>query len=620
MPMDRNPRLRALIRAACLLYCLLVFESQAAPLTEAEKQLLQVSISKEAAIGYGRAADAGGLAKIVKLKDPALVLAFETGMGQALLKVLPPDVEALVIANFDDPIVGPALRGFRPRYQTRRLFDLHYARIKAANKNDDPSFAQILNTDITGIEEALLQVAQQFPLHAGETNRVVMFLGRRKYPGAVPLLIAALPQSYRAIRFRNPIAPNTPPHYLINEELHCLMDYPSVEVWRKTRVAIDGFNRAGQITDEIHAAADNGLDALLNDADKALAQRKRSAQTTAYERTREAIFPGPNQISMLKASDQRRYVGEYAVYLAKLEVLAAKLGNELNGNNIGADYFRLGVFVRFRMRDVAQALVLFAKSAHYRYALGQIAVADTYQFEMRDSARAAQAYQLALDDARKPAQPGAIQPYSLGGVPMNDWFRSWLAQEIEYLKAGKPFNGVIGEAEIDGFFATMRGNVAMVADTFEPDLPMLNISTTSIIQGPAGGASPNVASGWSQIEAALTHTNRDALAPKLAGLPSSRLALLATIRQWSALPDADAILRYLDRNDPSGYWSACLLGAVFAFDQKGEAGRNEALRNGTAQLMPGLAAPGKPNALATAAGRFMRAHGVRAEPKAATNP
>ena len=117
---------------------------------------------------------------------------------------------------------------------------------------------------------------------------------------------------------------------------------------------------------------------------------------------------------------------------------------------------------------------------------------------------------------------------------------------------------------------------------------------------------------WSTIESDLARVDRRDLAQKLEALPASRLTLIATIQPLTALPDADSILRYLARNDPSGYWSTCLLGTAAFIAQQGEAGKAEAARNGTALLLPGLA--GQPNALSAAATQFLRVRGLRVEP------
>ena len=88
----------------------------AAALTEEEKGLLEGTISAAQATERGRAADARALERIVALGDPQLVQSFDRGMQFARIERMPPDIEALVVAHFDDARVGAALRALTPRY------------------------------------------------------------------------------------------------------------------------------------------------------------------------------------------------------------------------------------------------------------------------------------------------------------------------------------------------------------------------------------------------------------------------------------------------------------------------------------------------------------------------
>ena len=391
-------------------------------MTEGEKQLLHGSVSSAAAKDYGHAASAEGLAKIIRLGDPALVRAFGHGLQQGQVSVLPPAVEALVIANFDHPTLGALLKGFQSRYQTRRLFDLHYARIATAYKTDDPSFSAIFNTDLAGIEEPLLRLAPKFPSGPRTPNAALMFLGQRKYPGAVPLLIAALEESYR------PVAPNDPRLY--STVLQTLLAYPSVEVWRQTRAEIETLYRSGKIPAATHAAAARDLDSRLNDPPRALATIRWQEGKAAYTRKRDALGPTPPQIRTVRESDPRRYAREYRRYLEQLEQLAAEYPDQAELTPLATEYFGLGLFVRFTLKHPAEAVEVYSRAARYGHPLGHIAVADTYQFDLRDNGKAADSYQRALDELPDPASPGFVYPYRVVVLPsgyarsrVTDWLK-----------------------------------------------------------------------------------------------------------------------------------------------------------------------------------------------------
>jgi hypothetical protein len=55
---------------------------------------------------------------------------------------------------------------------------------------------------------------------------------------------------------------------------------------------------------------------------------------------------------------------------------------------------------------------------------------------------------------------------------------------------------------------------------------------------------------------------------------------------------------------------------VSYLDSRGAERRELAVRTGTAQLLPGIAATGKPNALSSAATQFLSTRGLRVKPEA----
>jgi tetratricopeptide (TPR) repeat protein len=562
---------------AAALCLALASASARAELTESERRLLHESVSADAAQEYGKSTDAAALERLVALGDPALVGRFDIGMRVANVKVLPAAVEAVVIAHFDDPRAGKVLRAFTPRYQSRKLFDLHYARILAAYRNDDPSFKEILNTDQPDIDDLILKAASKFPVRAAEINPAIAFLAARKHPGALPSLMAQLEASYRDARtYGN--------NYSSNPVVRAIVAYPSPEAWRALVDEIDRLKREGRIPDEAHAAAHKEIDALLVDPAKAIAERSRREAYGTYMTRRDELAPGLTTINALRDSDPRRHAELYAERLKKLESIAEEYQDERTTYDVAFHYYWLGMHVRFRLREPQRAVGFLEKAARGHHALGQVALADTYQFDLGDKARALEAYRRALDEASKERQQGAIAPYSPPGRAMNDWWQAWLAAEIRYLETGQAFRGAISESAIEGFFGAMFGNSGM-ATIYFPDLPQ-----------PASAEDAGAAEK----------------------LPASRLALMAAMQHVSLLPDAGRMLRHLERNDPSGYWSACMLGTALYYGGKGAAGREEAAKSGAARYLPGIVAAATPNPILVAARRFMDARALDVRPQTAS--
>lgn len=186
---------------------------------------------------------------------------------------------------------------------------------------------------------------------------------------------------------------------------------------------------------------------------------------------------------------------------------------------IHAAYGRLAAEARFAHKQPERAIAVYEKSLRRaRPGTGQplieFQIGDIYQFDLRAPGKALQRYQAALSRiALLEKQAGAMEKGLL--VP---WQRM-LQHEIAFLRSGRKFTGALAKQDVGGFLG--------IAFFFGA--------------GDALGA-PRLAQGAS-----------------LDGLPASRLNLLASSTELSASADPAAILRYLAKHDPSGYWSACLL-------------------------------------------------------------
>lgn len=552
------------------------------PLNESEKRLLQEHISIEDAVAYGKQASDEGLGRIIKLGDSRLVSAFDRGMQAAKITILPPSLEALVIANFDNQQVGEALRGLSSRYQTRQLFDLHYARIKTSKLSNEPSLAQILNTDQTGMEKPLLEISDK--------PGIALFLAARGVLEAAPRLIAGLKESCRNGD---------------STELRVLMSYPSAEIWRETRDEITRLSRVWKLEAPNCIRAPAELDKMLSNPQQAINNIRQAAlqaeqyaewirQRDAFNLTAKMISPsyGP----MLLKSD----IAEHRSALDQLEAFVAAHPHPIGEDELRRSYFQLGMRVLLGGAYPVEAAEILEKSGRHGDMLAYFAAADAYQLGAHDKDKSIEAYARALESAGKPEYAKAKE---------NLWLVAWAQNEINFLKTGKPFHGGLDEDEIAGFFSEMQ---------------FIGIQVEWILTSLPGSAGPDQylpgwplsytwlrMSGRAEIEAALKKIDRNKIAHTLENQPMTRFVLPMLIPPLTMLPDADSILRYLDQHDPSGYWSTCLLGTVYFINQRGAAGLNDAVANGMLALLPGLLAPDKNKPLVEAANRFMRARGFR---------
>jgi len=596
------------MRGAIALIAVLFVAQAGAQITESERRLLQGAITVGAATESGKAADAAALERIVALGDPELVRAFSRGLDVARVEQMPADIEAIVVRHFDDPRVGAALRALSPRYRTRKLFDLQYARVQAAFKADEPSFKEILRTDQPGIDEDLMRIADKFPVPRDELPPVLIFVGTRHHPAAIAALVASIDQGYKVL---GRVAP------MHNRPLGLLLEYPDAGVWRRAGEELERMKREGRVTDEAYAAGKQQVDRALADPELTLARMRARDARVQFEKRRAALGVGSVRIDAMRDESPRMYADQQAKYLARLDEIAREIGDEGVAYDVADQYFTLGMMVRFQLRDAREAVTYLEKAAAYHHAMAQVALADTYQLELNDRNAALAAYERALAEVTTQPKGRLFFPYSPQGNRMNDFWRAWLAQEVEFVRTGKPSQGRIPENVIGGFFDALYGNAGYFIDVFANDIPLdlrevqafpgMRISPRSRLMPPAGD--------WSDVEASLGRVEKAGLAEKLAKLPPSRLYLFVSLRPVSALSAAE-ILRYLARNDPSGYWTTCLLGTVSYLDSRGAERRELAVRTGAAQLLPGMAATGKPNALSSAATQFLATRGLRVKPEA----
>ncbi|MEP7067622.1 MAG: hypothetical protein ABI789_00215 [Usitatibacter sp.] len=542
----------------------------------------------------GRVGDAAALARIIAQGKPDIVDWFGRGMQFSQMD-LPADVEALVIASFDDARVGARLRAMPSRYRTRKLFDLHYARVEKAFLRSEPSIAEILNTDQDGIEEDLLRLGAKLPPGERGISDYVYHVARRHHPAAVPILLAALDESFSDPRRRG-----------FNDELESLLAYPSIDIWKKTALELDRLRAQDRLAPEQHKSVRARVDALIADPAK-LEQAKNLDGWERYMRRVRAIPVNLGRLEALKSSDPAAYVREQERFLASKEAIGREIESAFIRRNLGHEAFQLGLFARFRARDPAGAIRSFMKAAELGNDFAQVAIADTYQFDLDDRRAAVSAYRKALGQAKMPRRANPDPVYDAPGSRVNAWWRAWFEQEISFLETGKSFRGTIGEAQIGGFFEVMLNKAPAVTAVFAPEFRQPNSRGVRTHLGQRLGGT------WSAARDQLMNIGRPTLKMRLDALPSSRIALMMAIRHASALPDPDAIVAYFARNDPSGYWSTYVFGTVAYLDGLGPKREEEAARNESAELLPGMAADDEPRPLSLAAQTFMKSRNLRSK-------
>ena len=577
-------------------------------LSDADRRLLQSAISTDAANAMGKSGDAAGLERIVALGDPALVSAFGYGMALARMDALPPDVEAVVVRRFDDPRTGAALRAFTQRYRSRALFDLHLARIRAAYRADEPSLQQVFNTDLPGIEDDLLSVADKFAPTAGETtSRLAYWLSSRKHPAAIPMLLAAIAPSLADPRSQG-----------YNQPVEALIAYAEPSTWKRAEAEVEGVRAAGNAKDSNYAAARRALDGVLKDPQATLERRRLADVRTAFLRRIATLTPGPAELENLRTTDPRGYVDAKRRRVEAEEAIARELGAEALAPMVMGGWTDLGLHLRFQLGDAKAAIAALEKAAAGNDLLGQVALADTYQLALRDKGNALRAYRLALQTASWTRTD--YTPYAPAGSAMNSFWRQWLAAEIRFLETGTSFAGSVPESAIAGFFEGTSVWERVVVRYFpgwpaRPFVPML-----AQAPGPQGNFG-NMRAGtgaptWKPVAATLSTLETEGTLQRLRDLPTSRLGLLVSLRALSALKDPATILAQLARHDPSGYWTAVVMGTVAFHESGDDARRDLALSNGVADALPGMAREPRPNALARASSRFLGERGLRAQPRA----
>ena len=373
--------------------------------------------------------------------------------------------------------------------------------------------------------------------------------------------------------------------------LEVLIGLDSPEIWQRARAEVERLKQQGVLGDGQYRYASSVLDGKIADPQKHFAEQKRIERQKEFDAKKSALYAQRAALRKLKESAPKAYLKGYVDYLqaqAKLVQAYPDLPHASVGlrDEIANEYLSLGHFARFKLKRLDQALELYEAGRDGGSALGAFAIADTYQFDLRDKAQALARYRAMLEQQRRAPQPSNEMEAGL-----SQFTKAWLAHQVEYLASGKTFSGQIRQEECAGAGPLLYYAAGGTQDDYLDLGPLYRLFQ----QEDRGGAPPR-------------ELDRRAVGRQLDTLPASGFTLLRTAGLASALPDADAILRYLKKHDPAGFASACLLGMVELIDRHaGATGDNR-----SAMLLPGLAArpEGAANPMRVAAARFNKEHRI----------
>ncbi|MEP7156719.1 MAG: hypothetical protein ABI905_13150 [Betaproteobacteria bacterium] len=363
-----------------------------------------------------------------------------------------------------------------------------------------------------------------------------------------------------------------------------ILEFGSPEAWQQARQEIESLQKAGKLTDAQthHVLAE--LNTHLADPPKYIAERRLKARRQQFSEKLSVLQSAKNAGQQEKGRSPEQYIKsalESADGFARLTAEFNDLPESKNQQDeIARQYLSAGNVARFSLRQPARALEYFAKAEAHGLGLATLAAADTYQFDLHDKARAIIEYQRMLD--RKPEFNSSNDVE----VSLMNWGRKWLGHQIEFLKTGKIFAGPINQDDIAGLGTYLYFGAGFTAVPLDPF-------------GLAALSRPNIDPA-SQVMIGPPIIDRSAVGRKLPTLPASIFVLAQTFEQYALLPDAESILRHLDRHDPAGFASACLLGMAILMDRQ-NADRQKAGLNAWPQI-----ANGQTTALLAAAELFSK--------------
>jgi hypothetical protein len=367
--------------------------------------------------------------------------------------------------------------------------------------------------------------------------------------------------------------------------LGALIATDSPETWKRARAEVERLNGEGRLKGGQYLHATTLLDPKIRDPARHLAEKRDVERTQRFTERRAKIEAAKNEARKYRKSEPERYLAGLHGALAEEERLLAEFAGihmiAYAREQVAAEYLEAGHVVRFRLQRPRQALEEYARAERLGSKLGGLGVADLREHELRDKPGAIAQYRKLLGEVRAvPAPPGEQ------GATQR-WMARWLEAQLRFLEKGEVFSGAVTRDDVAGGVA-----MAMVGMTGRDEALELGALEGYVRDAFGAGARP---------------PDRRQVARILQPLPASAFVLMRTAWFVGLLPDADAILSYLARQDPAGFGSASIF-AVADHVQKDDSG-------GSMLLSPGLAEdPRAPSPLATAKDRFLRERRIRVVP------
>ena len=553
-----------------------------------------------------------GLQTLVDSRNKELLEWYERGWRDTSLKEkgvpAPPAIEAIIVKNYRDPVVGAPLRtlvsaNWTP-YQTRALFDLMFEEWRSGKERPTtyPIREGIFNTNVAGIEPPVLAWLNETP-GPGEydANNIMRFLSKRKYAPAVPAIAKRLraADTGKGLMYVDWLLPfgTREATAAVVERLGAIRERSGgvdERVFIADRLAslpegaldLDAFRAAlgpGIANDPRYRS----VNALLADPKQYYAQRAGFTRNGELARKQMELRTKMAEAFRDRDAQPQRYADALQAHVNGLTVLASEYRDlpAVRGVNdeIANTWINLGNFTRFRLRDPRRALEQYASAERAGNGVAIFLQADTWQFSLRDKARAIAEYRRNLEKL------GAMAPATnRDEAAFIEWARRWLRHQVAYLEKGTTFSGAIGRDDAAGvglfvFLGTAAANP----------------------QDDPAGLLPLYEKLWNPGRGAI---DKAEVARQLDALPASNWLLMRTAGLIAHLPDARSVLAYLARNDPAGYASASYFGLMDQMERGPPEMREGHMGRAAIEMF------GDMNVMREARARFVREHRVTFTP------
>ena len=345
-------------------------------------------------------------------------------------------------------------------------------------------------------------------------------------------------------------------------------------VWKRARDEVERLHASGALDEPRYRFAVIELDRKLADPRAHFAQREQERRYKAYEEGARPILQARAAAVASMADDPAKTYEVLRQLALRQEALARESGLDartLYGGipgQISQAFMQVGDIARFRLKRPADAIAAFEGAARWGFAGGGMAVADTQQWDLRDTAAALATWRGVAAELRSPLGRAAAQ----GEDVLRSAMAHWAEAQAAWLGEHKTFRGTVGEDDVAlaALLVLYRG--AMVESSI--DIPRLP---------PQGDAAT--------------------LARDLAAIQASGTAFVLTVLATQYLPSARAIRTYFDRMDPAGFGAATFCVLVQHLDPVKEPEG--------ARVLPALVRDPSPrHPLRVAAREFLRERGI----------